>query len=162
MTALGRYFRNQANWRRSKAAAYPDDSRNAQSAQALESLADYIDSVEGTGHSPSVDALADQLSDGVSLGGQETQRAVTGYGFGYDATSSMQHEEFVDGLLVKCAEDSYELVREIGGSQTSDILFPFEVDAARRGVRLPPRYFELRAGSTEEELKRAIAEYATH
>ena len=44
MSSLQDNFRAQARWRREKAEEYPDDERNAQSAAALESLAEYVNS----------------------------------------------------------------------------------------------------------------------
>jgi hypothetical protein len=43
MSSISDYFRAQAGWRDGKAEEYPADERNARSAAALRSLADYID-----------------------------------------------------------------------------------------------------------------------
>jgi hypothetical protein len=40
--AIADHFREQARWRRDKAAEYPDDQRNAQCAAGLEELAEYV------------------------------------------------------------------------------------------------------------------------
>ena len=46
--ALADYVRGQASWRRTKAAQFPDDPRNASSANALERLALFIDDLQPT------------------------------------------------------------------------------------------------------------------
>jgi hypothetical protein len=40
--AIAEHFREQARWRRERAAEYPDDHRNVTSAAGLEELADYV------------------------------------------------------------------------------------------------------------------------
>ena len=91
--SLSDYFRSQADWRRQKAEEYPEDERNAQSAAALESLAEYVEPDEHGEYEagPVIDRLLPHLADhGMSLGGEETARAVSRYGFGYPV-STRQH-----------------------------------------------------------------------
>jgi hypothetical protein len=154
--SLGEYFRSQAGWREGKAQEYPDDQRNFQSAAALKSLADYVDS-----NPHAIESLEPFLGEGgFSLGGEETARAVSRYGFGYRALSDTQHEEFLDDLLVACFTDAYGRAGEHGEDWTGE-LYPFEIDAARDDVFLPGQYFKLRAQGrqTEQELEAAIEEY---
>ena len=152
---IAEYFRAQSEWRRLKAAEYPDDGRNAQSAAALESLADYVDGEE---RDDRLIAALQPFASELTLGGEETARRVSRYGFGYNATSPAQHEEFLEELRALCLYDAYEFARQ-SGVDFSGELHPGELDAARRDVSLPLRYFERRAGSTEGELEEAIASY---
>ena len=161
------YFRDQAGWRHLKAAEYPDDGRNAQSAAALESLADYIES--GNCDEGLIEGLSRFQPDDVgSLGGEQAAREVSRYGFGYNATSPGQHEEFLADLEATCLSDAYEyastygLDPEDGSDEELDpynVLNQPELDFARRGVNLPLRYFEYRAGSTEQQLVEALESY---
>ncbi len=151
--SLSDYFRSQADWRQRKAEEYPDDARNAQSAAALYSLAEYVEPDERGDHeAEGVDALLPHLFEGFSLGGEEAHRAVSRYGFGYTATAPTQHIEFLEGLQVSCMEDAYEFARDAGeGDDPTETLWPCELEAARRGVFLPTLYFERRRNSTEAE-----------
>lgn len=49
-----------------------------------------------------------------------------------------------------CLQDAYEFVSE-HGDDPSGSLFEFEIEAAKNGVHLPPRYWERRSHSTEHE-----------
>jgi hypothetical protein len=161
--SLQDYFREQARWRREKAEEYPDDRRNPQSAAALESLAEYVEPDE-SGNSEADERVAAELEKHLAeftLGGEETQRAVARYGFGYSA-NRWTHEAFLEELLVLCALDAYELVRE--GASDEDVtgtLLPFEEEAAQRGVMLPRAYFErcVKGRNTEGELRAWIEDH---
>lgn len=153
MTSLSDYFRTQAEWRGGRAAAYPEDERNAQSAAALDSLAEYVESDEGVFAS----SLAPHLFESFMLGGEETQRVVSRYGFGYQV-STLHHIEFLGELAVTCLEDAYEYARQHDCDPTGT-LHGFEVQAACDDVFLPRSYFERRSGSTEAELEEAVAAY---
>lgn len=151
---LSEYFRSQAEWRDRKAADYPDDQRNAQSARALRSLADYAEHEDAA---DLVRALA-PFSREVILGGEETARQVSRYGFGYEATSDGQHRELLEDLQVTCLQDAYSEAMDAGEDWTG-ALFPLELAAANRGVLLPERYFRYRGSSSEDEIAAAIAQY---
>ena len=158
--SLSGYFRSQADWRRQKADEYPEDERNAQSADALESLAAFIEPNEHGDYEAG--AMIDRLNahlfgPGMPLGGEQTQREVSRYGFGYRVTSA-QHIEFLDELATLCLVDAYEFAREHGDDPTGT-LFDFELAAAGDDVMLPRRYFERRARSAEHELEEAVASY---
>ena len=154
---LNDYFRAQAEWRRHRAEEYPDDARNARSAEALESLAEYVESGE-------IDRLVEKgltphLFEEISLGGEETHRAVARYGFDYPVTGAdpTQHVEFLERLQVLCMVDAYEFVRDRrSDDDPTGTLYGFELDAAREGVYLWEDYFERRSGSTEHELEGVV------
>ena len=156
MSSLQDYFRAQVRWRREKAEEYPDDERNAQSAAALESLAEYVNS-EADG--VIVAELKKHQFEGRSLGGAETGRAVSRYGYGYPV-NSMSHEAFLEELLVLCFKDAYAYASEQEGFDPTETLYPFEIAAACRDVSLPSGYFERRAkgGSTESQLQAWVDE----
>jgi hypothetical protein len=159
MSELGSYFRSQAEWRESKAEEYPDDPRNAQSAEALKSLAEYVESEEGEfAATKQLDALEPHLFEGFTFGGERAQRVVSRYGYGYRAVSPLQHLELLEELAVACLEDAYEFAGEHGDDPT-ETLFPFEVEAAQAGVFIPSRYFDRRSHSTEPELEEAVASF---
>ena len=153
MTALGDYFRAQAEWRSAKAEDYPEDRRNAQSAVALVSVAAFVDE---NSELAVVKALGPHLFQGAILGGEESQRAVARYGYGYGVVAG-QHEEFLDDLVELCVADAYMFVAEHDDDPTGT-LFEFEVDAARDDVFLGPYYFRRRAGSTQGELEAWVQE----
>jgi hypothetical protein len=145
--SLSDYFRAQAAWRRQKATEYPDDPRNAASADALGALADYCDAAADS----TVEALAPHLSEGCSLGGEETQRQVIRYGFwsGQPLTDA-HHETFLDELLVTCLQDAYAFAGEHGQDWTGT-LHDFEVEAATNGTYVPSDYFARRERLDERE-----------
>ncbi len=157
--SLSDYFRSQAEWRRQKAEEYPEDERNAQSADALDSLADYVAPDEhGQYEAGSVlTVLEPHLFEGVSLGGEETGRVVSRYGFGYVVTTQ-HHAKLLEELATLCMIDAYEFSCEHGDDPTETLL-DFELAAATDGVHLPSAYFERRRGSTEDELAHAVAGY---
>jgi hypothetical protein len=154
---LAEYFRDQANWRGMKAEEYPDDVRNVQSAEALEDLADYVDAHPDDA---TVRFLVEHIpATGAGPGGEETQRAVSRYGFGYRVTQ-MHHAGFLEELAVLCLVDAYESCREVGdGEDWTGTLYPFEVEAAQTNVFLPQSYFEQRRHWTEQEAQQAVAQY---
>jgi hypothetical protein len=158
--SLSNYFRSQADWRRQKAEEYPEDERNVQSADALESLADYVERDERGDCKAGriIDALEPHLFEEFSFGGEETGREASRYGFGYKTTSPLQHEEFLEELATLCMVDAYQFASE-HGVDPSETLLGFEIDAARAGVALPHYYFRRRPRSTEWELEQAVREY---
>jgi len=159
MSELGSYFRAQAEWRRGKAEEYPDDERNAQSAEALESLAEYVESEVGriTAVHELV-LLEPHLFEGLTLGGEETQRTVSRYGYGYRAVAPFEHDHILGELVVTCLTDAYDFAADHGEDPTETLL-PVEIEAAQAGVHLPRRYFERRSHSTEPELEEAVASF---
>lgn len=163
MTSLSDYFRAQADWRRQKAEQYPEDERNAQSAAALDSLAEFVEpdeSGEWEAGRAVLEALEPHLSESVQLGGDEARRAVARYGYGYGATSIVQHNEFLDELVTLCMVDAYEHAGEHDGDDWTETLYDFEIEAAVSDVHLPRRYFERRKGWTEAEGRQAVEEYS--
>ena len=157
--SLSDYFRNQAAWRSQKADEYPDDSRNAQSADALYSLAEYVEGDQRGGKETGalVAALEQHLFDATLLGGPSMARAVSRYGFGHKV-SPMTHLDFLDELTVLCMEDAYEFAQE-HGEDPSGTLYPVELAAARDDVHLPRYYFERRSRWLEREVEEVVAQY---
>ena len=156
---LSEYFRNQARWRESKAAEYPEDHRNAQSSAALYSLATHVESQAADGPHAAIDALEPHLFEAVALGGEATRRAVVRYGYGY-AVATSQHEEFLAELGALCLEDAYEYVGDAGdGEDPTGTLFWFEADAAKDGVHLGRQYWARRPNAVAAELEAAVASY---
>jgi hypothetical protein len=156
--SLSGYFRDQANWRDLKAEEYPEDARNAQSAAALRSLADYVESGERETVN-AVQALEPfEYGSGVLIGGPAAGRAVSRYGYGYPVTVS-SHQEFLTELVVLCIEGAYEQVGEQAGEgDPSGTLYDFEVEAAKDGVVLGPHYFRLRSRMLPDELEGLVQE----
>jgi hypothetical protein len=150
--ALTDYLRSQAAWRDGEAEQHPDDERHAQSAAALRSLAEFVESGDAE---EVVSALEPHLS-GSLLGGQRTSRAVTRYGYGHQVSLS-QHEKLLGELAQLCLQDAYERTGERGEDDTGT-LRSFEVEAARDGIRLGPGYFRLRSRALERELVRWVRE----
>ena len=160
--ALSDYFASQAEWRRHKAEEYPEDARNAQSARALESLAAFVARDE-EGHSEAgaiVDALEKHMFDEDSFGGEEAERAVSRYGFGYEVNFT-HHIDFLDELWVLATRDVY---RDVGdswhGEDPTETLFDFEIEAAINRVYLPSQYWEQRRNRTPDELEAAVVAYS--
>jgi len=156
--AVAEYLRGQARWRENVAERYPDDPRNLQSARALDSLAEYAEDEDADADAVHlVDALAPFVWES-RVGGEETARAVSRYGYGYPV-STAQHEEMLEEMAVLCLVDAYEDAMEAKGDDPTDVLLPAETEAARDRVYLPRRYFERRSGSQEHELEEVIASY---
>jgi hypothetical protein len=152
--SLSDVFRNTARWRELKAEEYPEDERNAQSAAALHSLAEYV------AHEDAADlvaALEPFVYDGPSLGGEQTSRVVSRYGYGYNAATTMQHREFLEELRVRCLEDAYEVAHVCFEDPTGE-LHEFEADAAAAGVFIPSSYWERRSRMTEAECAESISQ----
>jgi hypothetical protein len=149
---LADYFRSQADWRDLKAEEYPDDPRNEQSAAALRSLAEYVESDEREA------VAAARAFDPAELGAEEVRRVVARYGYGHTVTDG-SHEEFLHELVALCVQRAYEAVSEhASDDDPSGMLHGFEVEAAREGVRLAPQYFSRRAGALPEELEAWVQE----
>lgn len=176
MNYLSEYVRNQARWREEKSEEYPDDERNARSAEALVSLADYIDAVErGTMDDepkhwtmPVLRSYFDrnEAGTGVPSAGEKVVGEISRYGFGYpvpnDWRASQFHADFLDELVPVAVEDIYEEVGEYHqDADRSDAsiaalaeeydLQPWEVEAALDGLVLGSGYFKRRGSMTEEE-----------
>ena len=155
---LSDYFRAQADWRRGKAEQYPTDAGNLQSAEALDSLAEFV---EPTGHGTSeagsaADALAPFLNND-GLGGQKTAREIVRYGYGFPVSVST-HERFLLNLLSTCLVDTYDYAREHEEDPTG-ALYNFELEAALAEVPLPPSYWQVRPGDSEDELRPVVAAF---
>ncbi len=173
--SLSDYIRAQADWRRQKAEEYPEDERNAQSATALDALADYVDEGAPDCGPWTLSLLEEQVEvssagTGVPMLGEQASRVISRYGFGYRAVSPWQHAEFLDDLVSIALLDAYEVAA--AGAPDDDRsdehlaelaeqhgLNPWEVEAALDGVHLDHAYFARRANWTEDEQEAAIASY---
>lgn len=110
MTDLGKYLREQADWRRSKAEEYPDDERNVNSARALDDLAAVVDERPDDVR---VRYLTDHhLLESVALGGEKTHRHVARWGFDRGITTADAQDAFLSELCAFAAQDAYELIRD--------------------------------------------------
>jgi hypothetical protein len=110
MTDLGKYLREQAAWRRSKAEEYPDDDRNVRSAEALDALAEYVDKIPDDVR---VRYLADHhLLESAALGGEKTHRQVARWGFDRGTIAAELQHHFLSELCAFAAQDAYELIRD--------------------------------------------------
>jgi hypothetical protein len=110
MTDLGKYLREQAAWRRSKAEEYPEDERNVRSAEALDALAEYVDERP---NDVRVRYLTDHhLFEAVTLGGEETHRQVARWGFHRGTITAEAQDAFLSELCALAAQDAYELIRD--------------------------------------------------
>jgi hypothetical protein len=105
---LSDYFFNEARWRWEKAGEYPDDARNAASAQALANLAAWVRELPD--EDPDVRALAWLHHgwygvDGL-LPGEEAARLASRYGFGgsVESPESFLHT-FVDAIVSELAAE---------------------------------------------------------
>jgi len=153
---LSDYLRSQAEWRRQEQKDYPMDMRNEKSAAALESLAEFVDGPDAS--SAALDRLRPHLFDENTLGGEQTKRAVSRYGYGTAATRG-HHVAFLEELGARCELDAYDHARE-HGEDRSRTLVAFELAAAKAGVALPLRYFERRPHSTQAEQRQAVEGYS--
>ncbi len=103
-------IREAAEWRDGKAAEYPDDARNAQSAAALRGLADHVERIPDD---PRVIWLAAQIQDsGAGFGGDATRTLSR---FGFDVPASLDGaacERFLGELCVQAAHDALQLVAD--------------------------------------------------
>lgn len=152
---LSDYLRSKSRWRRAQEREFPNDSRQDRSADALEGLADHVESPEVSG--AALDRLRPHLFDADTLGGDRTWRAVSRYGLGTIIVAD-HHAAFLDELAVLCVLDAYEYARANGEDRTQTLV-AFELEAAKDGVHLPRRYFERRLEESQEELARAVAGY---
>ena len=156
------YFREQSTWRDATAVAYPNDPRNAQSAAALRSLAEFVESDEREAVK-AVDALEpfavvwDQF-----MPGEEGARAVSRYGYGYPVTVS-SHQEFLAELVALCVEDVYDRIREGAFDEDpTNTLYDFEIEAAKDNISLAPHYFRRRTSALPDEMEGWVKESRGH
>jgi len=149
---LSGYLRSKAGWRRRQEKEFPNDNRNEDSADALDSLADYVEGLEAA--DPALARLAPHRFDEDTLGGERTWRAVARYGYG-NIVIADHHPAFLDELAVLCELDAYAYALEHGEDRTHT-LEAFELEAARDGVPLPRRYFEIRLHSSQPDPEKAV------
>jgi hypothetical protein len=154
--SISNYLRGQADWRSQKAFQY-EDGRNLRSATALEALADYV----SDGHADDLVAiLAPHTWEGDNLGGEQTKRLTSRYGFDYAVTSDLQHREMLFDLWISAMQDAYEHAADHGEDWT-ETLYPCEVEAAVAcdPLHLPDKYLEHRFKATEDEACELLASY---
>lgn len=159
---LAEYFRAQARWREQKAKEYPDDERNARSAELLNELADFVTpDKNGQYRHPEIERLLPYVhQDYPALGGKGVAHAVSRIGF--DRWTLVLGSLFlVQELLPMCIMDAYEEAVEHGEDWT-ETLTQIELEAARVGAVLPGSYWYIRAAGLHKDLEVAeiIAAYA--
>src|SRR5438445_8335152 len=97
--ALAWFVRHQASCRRTQAQRFPDDARNAQSADALEQLAMHLEALPDTDRSLIELIELDGFDDASHFtGGEEARRAIARWGFG-DATSHIRPRDLLHDLV---------------------------------------------------------------
>lgn len=154
---LSDYLRSKAEWRRGQEKEFPNDARHEKSAAALESLADYVETLDPSDRV--LERLKPHQFDEETLGGPRTTRAVSRYGL-QTIVIADHHPAFLDELAALTGLDAYEHAVE-HGDDPSGTLTEFELEAARDGVALRRRYFELRLEQTEEELEQEVKRLRT-
>jgi hypothetical protein len=122
MSQLSSYIRSQAAWRREKAEQYPEDERNARSEAALEDLASYVAELEQAGD-PRARYLAEyHQPEGAEtpIGGEETRRQLSRWGFHRSTITWEQQDEFVTELCALAAQDAFEWIRDTRDDFTAE------------------------------------------
>ena len=154
---LSDYLRSIAEWRRRQKKEYPNDRRNEKSADALESLADFVEGPDVS--QEALERLRPHQRDAETLGGDRARRAVERYGY-LNIIVEDHHRAFLDEVGALAELDAYELALGNGEDPTGT-LKDFELEAAKDGLALPIRYFETRKGASDEELKDALDRHRT-
>jgi hypothetical protein len=150
---LSDYLRSKAAWRREQKKEFPNDTRNEKSAAALEGLADYVDSGEAS--ETALERLKPHQHDAETLGGERTWRIVSRYGY-LNIIVEDHHRAFLDELGAVTQLDAYNHAVEHDGEDPTGTLTESELQAAKDGVTLPRRYFELRLQMDDEEREEAL------
>ena len=144
MHPLESAIREQAEWRETKAAEYPDDERNARSAMALGELAEIANSLE-SGEDPRTLYLTRfHFTDGVPIWGEATHRELSRWGFdGKAAPTAEEADRFVGRMCALAASDMFNWISDCQGDwgQQPDVdgiagehgLLPVEVESALHG-----------------------------
>jgi hypothetical protein len=120
MSRLSSSIQAQAEWRRAKAEEYPDDERNARSVAELEELAFHVMDLEKAGDARVRYLTEYHLAEGVSLGGEETRRELSRWGFHHQAVTEGARDQFVSQLCALAAQDAFEFLRDNRASFTTD------------------------------------------
>lgn len=149
---LSDYLRSMAEWRRRQDKQYPNDRRNDKSAAALESLADFVDGPDVS--KEALERLRPHQPDAETLGGDRARRAVERYGY-LNIIIEDHHRAFLDELGALAELDAYEIALGNGEDPTGT-LKDFELDAAKEGLALPIRYFEVRKDASDDELRESL------
>ena len=152
---LSDYLRSMAEWRRRQDKEYPNDLRNEKSADALESLAAYVEGPKVS--QEALERLRPHQHDAETLGGDRARRVVQRYGY-LNIIVEDHHRAFLDELGALAELDAYELALGNGQDPTGT-LEDFELEAAKEGLALPIRYFEVRKDASEEERRAALERY---
>ena len=163
------YLRSQADRRREKAEKHPEDARNyAQSARALDALAEHVDTKPGDFHAHALEVLERQIrGEGTPSATREVGRAVARFGFGSPVGHPAQNIDFIDELAVLAVMDAYEAVAsgrsehdrsdEHPTDRKGHALKQWEVEATLDGVTLDRGYFDQRGTMTEAEQRERLS-----
>lgn len=160
MEHLTEYVRAQADWRRKKADEFPDDERNLRSAEALESLADFIehgseeDFHESELKHPTLPIMDEYLRYCHGEPDEFVKHLLSRHGYERplpsDWRQAYQHSGVLNDCVVHALVDAHNAMRESGDEDT-DLFTSEEVAAAREDVELDRDYWDRRGFMTEQE-----------
>jgi hypothetical protein len=119
--ALAEFVRDQASWRRTQAQRFPDDARNAQSADALEQLAMHVEALPDSNRHL-IELVELNAFDDAShfTGGEEARRAIARWGFD-DTTSHMRPRDLLQDLVAITRRARRKPARERDKTMTETI-----------------------------------------
>ena len=100
-TALKNTIESQGSWREEKAIEYPDDPRNIMAAEALDSLAGFVQTLDES--DPLLRRLEPLRSDDVLFLGVLASQKLSRYGFVTDAEPRDFLGKFADAALLEQA-----------------------------------------------------------
>jgi hypothetical protein len=112
MSQLSSSILLQAAWRRAKAEEYPEDERNARSVAELEALASHVLELEKAGDARVRYLTEYHLDEGGHLGGEETRRDLSRWGFHDQTITEEARDQFVSQLCALAAQDAFEFLRD--------------------------------------------------
>src|ERR1019366_993737 len=133
-TVLAEYFRAQAAWRDRVAEDYPNDSRNHQSARALEHVANVVESMSVEDEVFQTVALL-QCDLDVMVTGEEAGRLAGRYGFDGPFPSADDAERFIRAWVNLYAHEAIKTQLDVGEDMENvrelgrQVLGPDELEA---------------------------------
>lgn len=122
--AVAEFVRERASWRRTQVQRFPDDARNAQSADALEQLAMHVEALPDSDRALieliELDAFDDEDR---FVASEEARRAIARWGFG-DATSHMRPRDVLQDLVAITRRARRKPARERDKTMTQTTAMP--------------------------------------